>query len=302
MSCYFPLHGFRARTRNPSGKRSIVFSKSEGFVDQPVVVPCGQCIGCRLERSRQWAIRLTHEKKSHAHSCFVTLTYRDENLPEHGSIQVRDFQLFMKRLRKEVPQARIKYFHCGEYGENFQRPHYHALIFNCDFADRKYWRSENDQHYFTSNTLEDIWSHGFTVVGDVTFESAAYVARYVTKKLTGDCALEYLVIDKETGEILVERRPEYSTGSNGLGKAWFERFRDDYYPSDEVVLRGVRMRPPKYYDSLLEKTEQALLEKIKGDRKRNAKKFAHNNTGERLIVREVVKRAQFGLLKRGFEC
>jgi len=136
MACYHPIQAWRSKKVNKeTGKRSIVFQRSEAFVDMPVVVPCGQCIGCRLEKSRQWAIRCVHESKCHDDNIFVTLTYNNENLPKDGSLCLADLQKFMKRLRKKYG-AGIRYFACGEYGEKLKRPHYHVCIFGLNFPMR----------------------------------------------------------------------------------------------------------------------------------------------------------------------
>ena len=191
-------------TVNATGKRSIVFSPNQGYRDLPLEIPCGQCIGCRLERSRQWAIRISHEASLHEHNSFITLTYNNENLPKDLSLDVTHFQKFLKRLRAhtEDPDSDLypnilsqskkpRFFHCGEYGEKFARPHYHACMFDLDFADQKHWKTINGNKHYTSETLEKIWPFGFSTIGDVTFESAAYVARYVTKKITGKNALHH---------------------------------------------------------------------------------------------------------------
>ena len=201
MPCYHPLKGYKSKERNKSGKRSIVFNIKEGLYDQHVTVPCGQCIGCRLERSRQWAIRCSHEAQMHEKNCFITLTFSDEHLPEDRSVDVRHFQLFMKRLRKRYGDG-IRFFHCGEYGDHFGRPHYHACIFNHDFEDKKIWKqSGSGEIIYRSASLEELWPYGYSSVGEVTFESAAYVARYITKKVTGDPAQEhYEYIDPKSGK------------------------------------------------------------------------------------------------------
>ena len=129
MACYQPLKGYYSKSRNPNGKRNVVFNPQMGYRDRPVTVPCGQCIGCRLERSRQWAIRCYHEASMYERNSFVTLTYDDESLPLGGTLVFRDFQLFMKRLRKQYG-AGIRFYACGEYGEKFGRPHYHVCLFN----------------------------------------------------------------------------------------------------------------------------------------------------------------------------
>ena len=86
MPCYTPITGYASRALTKNGKRQIVFSPQKGFVDLPMTIPCGQCIGCRLEKARQWAIRCVHESKMWEHNSFVTLTYNDFNLPIDGSI------------------------------------------------------------------------------------------------------------------------------------------------------------------------------------------------------------------------
>ena len=246
MPCYSPIKGYRSKVLSPNGKRTIVFKPNLGFVDPPVLVPCGQCCGCRLERSRQWAIRCTHEASLHENNCFITLTFNDDNLPSDKSLDVRHFQLFMKRLRKQFG-SNIRYYHCGEYGEKFRRPHYHACIFNFDFPDKKIFKISNGHNLYTSVILSEIWPYGFSLIGDVTFQSAAYVARYIMKKVTGDLAKDhYEYIDPDTGEI-INLKPEYTTMSRrpGLGKGWFEKYKSDVYPDDFVILNGKKMKPPK---------------------------------------------------------
>lgn len=235
MPCSFPITGYRR------ADGSVTFKRSEGYVDRQVTVKCGRCFRCRLEHSRQWAMRIVHEASEHAASSFVTLTYDDRHLPVDGSLDVRHWQLFAKRLRKRV--GRFRFYHCGEYGEQNGRPHYHACLFGVDFrGDRRFYKSVGQNQLFTSELLEDTWGKGFCPIGDVDFESAAYVSGYVTKKLTGDRAEEYGL-----------RKAPYSTMSRrpGIGRSWIERWADQVYPRDEVVVRGRVMRPPKYYDEVV---------------------------------------------------
>ena len=93
---------YRGRTRSQNGKFPIVFTPKDGYYDMPIQVPCGQCAGRRLDQSKQWALRCVHEAQVHDENCFITLTYNNENLPKDGSLNKRDFQLFMKRLIKEM--------------------------------------------------------------------------------------------------------------------------------------------------------------------------------------------------------
>lgn len=304
MPCYHPQTGYRAQRVNPkTGKRSIVFSKNEGFVDLPVIVPCGQCIGCRLERSRQWAIRCVHEAQMYENNCFITLTYAPQYLPKNGTLVKQHYQKFMKRLRKKFGDG-IRYFACGEYGEKGDRPHYHAILFNFDFHDRILYKVQNGYKYYTSESLQKLWKYGFVVVGDMTFESAAYVARYVTKKVNGAKALEhYTKIDLQTGEVLSERIPEFILPSRkpGIGKPWLEKFSTDVYPDDFVVIREKKMKPPKYYDAQFDIANPEQFGKIKARRKHKALKLGENNTPERRCVREQIQVLKAKQLLRRYE-
>lgn len=300
MACFHPLSAFQLE----SGE--IVFSE-RGRIKRPLFLPCGQCVGCRLERSRQWAVRCMHEAQLHDFNVFVTLTYNDENLPTNLSLEYRDFQLFMKRLRKYYAGVPIRYYMCGEYGEDFQRPHFHACLFNCFFADRQYHaKLPSGSKLYTSKILETLWPYGFSSIGDVTFESAAYVARYVMKKRTGPQAeSHYERVDWATGEI-IQVKPEFNRMSlkPGIGAEWFDKYRDDVYSrsldheKDFVVMNGKKMKPPRYYDTLLKRAEDFASDYIEFFRAERAKKFGDNNSPERLAVREKVAEAALKLKVR----
>lgn len=216
-------------------------------------VACGRCVGCRLERSRQWAIRCMHEASLYERNCFLTLTYDDANLPDGGTLVRRDLQLFLKRMRKHVfsrTGRRFRFFGCGEYGDRTNRPHYHLLVFDFDFSDKKFWRRTPSGHQlFRSKALEGIWTAGASEIGSVTFDSAGYVARYCVKKIVGDRAGEhYARLDAEGRWYSV--LPEFGACSNrpGVGQPWLDRFKADVYPDDFVLVNGRKMRPPKFYD------------------------------------------------------
>lgn len=327
MPCYHPLTGYRARSPNPSGKYSLVFNKSEGYVDQEVTVPCGGCIGCRLEYSRQWAVRCMHEASLWQNNVFLTLTYAkppfvDKNgIPTLESTLRKDhFQKFMKKLRKHhqgkewtineeksdeflsVIHRPIRYFHCGEYGETFGRPHYHALLFNFDFDDKYLWRLSDCKTYkiYRSSALEKLWPHGFAEIGSVTMQSAAYVARYVVKKVKGKEAEDYYNRYRvDTGDCISHRYAEYVTMSRrpGIGKNWIDKWKDDVYPHDFTIIDGKQWKPPRYYDNQLPEKE---LAKIKGRRKKYAQtdSVIFNSTIPRRLTREKVKVAQTQHLTR----
>jgi len=301
MPCYFPLQGWKSRTTTANGKRKIVFSAAAGFPDLPVTVPCGNCIGCRLERSRQWGVRLMHEKQMHDLSIFVTLTYSDENLPSDGSLVKAHFQNFMKRLRKFHGKP-IRFFHCGEYGETTRRPHYHAILYGIDFADkRKHSENKQGDTIWVSDTLEKIWTHGHCQFGSVTSESCNYVARYIMKKVTGESATDhYTVLNLDTGEIN-RLQPEYITMSNrpGIGFTWFERFHKDVFPSDTIIANGKEQLPPRYYLRKLAEQSPKAEARIKAKRIKRAKKCASDSTPERLRTRLECRKAKISQLSRG---
>ena len=271
-----------------------------------VRIACGQCVGCRLKRSREWAIRCMHEASLNDVNCSITLTYDDDHVPPFNSLRYSDFQGFMKRVRARFSRVRVRFYMCGEYGEDFGRPHYHALLFGLDFLDKRYWRmSDTGFRLYRSSTLEDLWPFGNSEIGGVTFESAAYIARYCMKKVTGDLAdAHYEVVDVQTGEI-VRRTAEFNQMSlkPGIGASWLSRFRSDVYPAGKVVRPGgAKFNAPRYYDKIFE-----LLEKEKGDvgdelltyqRFLEASKHLEDQTPERLAVREKVAKATVGQLKR----
>jgi hypothetical protein len=305
MPCYKPITGYRSKFVNPkTGKRPIVFSPQNGYADMQVTVPCGRCIGCRLEYSRQWAVRCMHEAACHDDNAFITLTYAPEHLPSDYSIHKEELQKFFKRLRKNTG-VKLRYFACGEYGEQNNRPHYHAIIFGYNFPDKQLWsKTKNGDLLYRSDLLENTWQLGHSLIGEVTFESAAYVARYVTKKFKGDEdeKLEhYRIVDPETGEVhqqqtefcLMSRRP-------GIGREWLDKFKGDT-DKDFITIRGKKMKLPKYYDNVLEAENELEMMRRKAKRKKRAKDNAEDNTWARLAVKETVKKAQISQLKRGIE-
>ena len=244
MVCYHPVTGYRS----PSGQ--IVTSRKSGYSDREVTRACGGCVGCRLEYSRRWAVRIAHEASLYDSNVFLTLTYRDEDLSR--KCQSRRSRLAtLHETAQEAPGGRsIRFFHCGEYGETTHRPHYHAILFNYDFKDRKFLKqTENGHTIDTSADLDEIWRKGDCYIGSVTFESAAYCARYVMKKLTGHRKSEY-----------GSRAPEYSTQSRnpGVGKPWLEQWKTDVFPNDFVVINGQKQRVPGYYDDMVSSQEAKL--------------------------------------------
>lgn len=292
MACFRPVTAWK-----PDDGGSLVFREVRNA--REINIPCGQCIGCRLERSRQWAVRCMHESQMHAVSSFVTLTYADAHVPTDMSLDYRDFQLFMKRLRKRL--GSVRFFMCGEYGEQFLRPHFHACLFGAFFPDRVLFRQlPSGSNIYTSKILEELWPLGFSSIGDVTFESAAYVARYITKKVTGPAAEDhYKYLNYATGEIC-SRTPEFARMSlkPGIGAEWIKRYRSDVYTTDAVIVRGTRCKPPRYYDNYLESVDPFSKEYVDFLRAQRAQECASDNTEARLAVREEVAAARLQFKKR----
>lgn len=272
------IKGWRA----PGGE--IKFARPGAFEDLPITIACGRCWGCRLERSRQWSVRCIHESKSHEQNCFLTLTYSDEALPKDLSLDVEHWQKFAKRLRKKL--GKFRFLHCGEYGTEKERPHYHAIIFGMDFTeDRKpHTRTKHGDILYTSETLNKIWGHGYILIGDLTPESAAYVARYNMKKKHGEDAEKHYK----------GRKPEYITMSRnpGLGANWIKKWKTDVYPSDQVIVDGIVTRPPTFYDNEIAKTDPKLIQKMKAIRAKKNKGKDKDNTTDRLRTREKVSKAK----------
>lgn len=287
MPCYKPLEAYR------DGTGAIVFNRHKSLTKVPFQLPCGRCIGCRMERSRQWGMRCLHEAKMWPQNSFVTLTYGDEFMPPGGSLCVRDVQLFMKRLRKSREPERIRFFLGGEYGEENARPHYHALLFNCGFRDRvPFGKNKRGEILYTSRELSDLWSVdgrpiGHCTIGEVTFDSAVYCAKYALKKVNGDAAFEHYQVFDESGEIF-ERVPEFAVMSRrpGIGAPYYAKYGNEVRAHDTVVINGREVRPPRFYDTRTEVVDSTRLDRLKSTRKRKAVLGKPDNTPERLAVKE----------------
>lgn len=206
----------------------------------------------------------------------------------------------MKRLRKHFGSG-VRFYMCGEYGDELDRPHYHACLFGVDFSsDRKLWRNRQGFKLYRSPTLEILWPFGHSTIGDLTFETAAYTARYVMKKVTGDQSDEhYRRVDPETGEVL-QLVPEFNKMSlrPGIGAAFLEKYQGDIYPHDYVVVNGVKTKPPRYYDKKFSGVDPDAFDNLKGDRELAAYGLRSDSTPERLAVKEAVVTARLGQLKR----
>lgn len=248
-------------------------------------VRCGQCRGCRLEYSRQWAVRIMHEAQLHEWNTFVTLTYSEA--PE--SLRYSDFQAFMRRLRKARGYAR--FFCSGEYGEEKARPHFHAVLFGVRFQDGVYLgKSPAGFRLFRSEELSALWKLGHVSFGSVTFESAAYVARYVMKKVTGDGAAVHYGA----------RVPEFARMSlkPGIGARWLEKFWCDVFPAGRVVARGFESNAPRYYRKKFAERFPISARRQALEYSEEAQRKVGENSQSRLDAKAAVMVARLGMLKR----
>ncbi|AXH74177.1 MAG: replication initiator protein [Microviridae sp.] len=270
-------------------------------------LPCGRCVGCLLERAQSWMLRCMHEAQMHEHNSFLTLTYSTDQLPQDNSLNHKDFQKFIRALRKSTGQ-KIRYFMCGEYGEPTEknnyiaRPHFHCILFGYDFADKTMWRYENGNRIYRSATLEKFWKKGHSEIGNVSEASCGYVARYCLKKQHGETGKrEYAIIEPETGELLDEQRKHpYLCMSKkpGIGESWYKKYKSDVFPHDYCVSADGRQLPvPRYYRKLLEREDPKLSQEL---RQARIEKSINNpdNTPERLATREFCKQKQADRLIR----
>lgn len=308
MACFHPVSAFQPLAGGP-----LLFRERKDC--KAIQIACGQCIGCRLQRSSSWALRIMHESKSHASNCFITLTYSDSHLPDNNSLRYSDFQLFFKRLRKKFGNG-VRFYMCGEYGERFDRPHFHACIFGLDFDDKKVFSKSPSGHLiYTSDVLDNLWGKGFASTADLTFESAAYVARYVCKKVTGNNAeSHYERVNVLTGE-LFSVVPEFAKMSlkPGIGASWLRKYESDVTSGDYIVYDGRKLRVPRYYDKLVNRGDELLTdsacklrdemvsifrEEMKFRRGEIASQFEADQSVERLRVKEEVVKARFSQLRK----
>jgi len=267
---------------------------------------------CKIRRTTDWVTRVTHESQLHLDACFLTLTFSDEGLAlrelQRGThpydLDVKDWQLFAKRLRKNG--AKFRYFQVGEYGDQELRPHYHALIFGEGFrGDGEQWIDDKGHPVWTSDRIEKAWGYGIHTIGEATPETIQYVCKYVQKKLYGQ-ALKNLTerVDSLTGEC-VTVKPELASMSRGgrtgkgIGHGWWTEYRSDVFPDDFVVIKGKKVPTPRYYSQLLKLEDEPAYNAVLEERKRKAEKRAADNTPERRKVKAQVTKGRVNMKKRG---
>lgn len=308
MACYHPLTVWQSKMVNPDTGKKFIFFSSPSMNDlkmfDPIQLPCGKCIGCRLKYSRDWALRCVHEAKLHDRNCFITLTYDDDHIhwseiTGEQTLYKKDLQDFFKRLRRHIEPAKLRFYACGEYGDVTHRPHYHAIIFGYDFPDKKFFKIRGSYPTYISDLLTKIWKNGNTLVAGVSFDSCAYVARYVLKKLNGELANEkYEGIQKEF--VNMSRRP-------GIARDFYDKYKNDIFPYDECIVtdngKVRKCKPSRYYDRLFDIEQPDLMEEVKNKRKIQALKNSDVDSDgyisdERLADKESYTLAKLSKLKR----
>lgn len=300
MSCNKPLIAFQRWEKNGAGKRPISFSPSGDT--NPIALPCGQCMGCRVDRARSWAIRLHLETMQHKESCFVTLTYDQEYIPYGDTLVPEDLSRFIKRLRKYLGSHRIRFYGVGEYGGITQRPHYHAIIYGYDFPDRVVHIDRSDYTIDNSAILSRLWPLGHATVQSNSVEACAYVSKYAVKKITGEKAKDYyLRVDEQTGEIL-KIEPEFARMSRrpGIGFEWLRKYHSDIFPKGYVTNgKGIKIPPPEYFNKLYEKWFPEQWEKIRDERSEEVFERYNEFNEERAMAREAIQKSRFKTYKGG---
>lgn len=300
MACFHPISGWRSSRDVPFRFDSPpVFTGEREWLNSQIEVqkfPCGLCIGCRIDRSKDWSVRCVLEASQHKENCFITLTYDQEHLPAGGSLNFRDLTLFMKRLRKKFSDCKIRYYGVGEYGAKLQRPHFHIILFGFDFPDKRLWSKSLGNYLYRSASLESLWTYGYSTIGSVSLQSCAYVARYIQKKFLG-CNKEEVLNhygDKVPEDSRMSRRP-------GIASEWFEQYSTDIYPKDFLVVNGKKFKPSKYFDKLYKVNDPEGFYEIKQKRYERLMEHVEENTNERLAVREQCLNARIKKLCRKFE-
>lgn len=313
MSCYHPLVALKIDQTQSFRPKYKVIGSLEGFGSfdhikdvysyaDPILVPCGQCKGCRVDLSRAWADRMVLEFDHTKKAVFVTLTYDDEHLPlsdlGYPTVLKSDLQTFMKDLRgnKYYDGKEIRFFGSAEYGSLRKRSHYHVILFGLSLDDFRFDRDDPDddghirdfqqpsffvgrtdhhlyydgqnklhQPYYRCPHLDNVvWKKGRCCIAEFSWESAAYTARYVRKKLNGELSDVYFEKHINPPFALMSRRP-------GIGSYFIEDHPEkDLFEERLLSFKG-KLRPlPNFIFDKLADIDPIRYNEIKEQRKRLA--------------------------------
>lgn len=293
--CYSPKKAWQYTDFEGNSKISFDVTKAPNGT-KFINIPCGQCIGCRLDYSREWANRLMIEAKTAKNAYFVTLTYDDMHLPIQKNVNKKtgeyfeSYPLVKEHVKKFIKDLRnkyayeyqtqgIKYYIAGEYGDISGRPHYHMLLYNAPIKDLTFYKASPNGILKNSEMLQKLWGKGYVVIADLCWETAAYTARYVMKKIKGKGSKEHY---NENG-----LEPEFILSSKGIGRDYYEINKEKIYKNDEIIIMGKgrqpqKIKPPRYYDKLYAEENPEKMEAIKERRmeiaERNQKKVLDNSS------------------------
>lgn len=346
MPCYHPLirvenlnkiqkaldghKYFKATIEHPNDYLQRIEELKNNLNYRYQLIPCGNCIGCRLEYSREWANRGYLETKSWKQNWFVTITYDDENMTTleetkdqneitywnngtwNGTLVPKELTQFIKNVRqimkRKYNEDNIRFMACGEYGEEGQRPHYHIIFFNLNLPTDTFFEPKiiNKETYFRNKIIEQAWTKGISNISEATWNNIAYTARYITKKVNGKTSSEHYASKGQTKEFLrVSRAP-------GIGRYYYDEKKEEIYKNDEIIIvnkeGAISTKPPKYFDKLYEKDNPEHWKEIKAKRIRMAKMNAkledqtHSLTRlNHLAIKERTKASKVQTLKRSME-
>lgn len=297
MRCFHPMTAWFV-----DGQKVPVINESQprNAISDSFGLRCGRCIGCRIQTAESWVVRCVHESRMHKWNSVVTLTYDPKFVPYQGQLVYSHFQKFVRKARRKL--GPFSYYGCGEYGDISERPHFHACLFGLRFPDRKYFKRAGDgSNLYTSAVLSDLWGKGHCTVGDFSSKSAAYVARYVVKKVTGERASShYERIDTLTGEVF-QLEPEFNMMSlkPAIGKRFWDKYKEELLVRDGCIVDGKAKRVPKTYDRWLTAIDPMRMGGIESERQLKALPYWEDMTAARLAVQEVCAKAVLSVKQRG---
>lgn len=287
MACYHPIPALRI------GATVQLWPQPAGV--ENLAVPCGRCTGCTSSRATAWGNRAEHEASRWRWNCFATLTYDDSHLPAEGHLDAPALQRFLKRLRIRTARDRagissnrrhsIRYLACGEYGEETERPHYHAVLFNCSFEDRYIVGHER----YGSHTLSELWPYGMAEFAPFTVGRAQYVAQYALKKIgAGDADKDG--VWRPAPFLRMSLRP-------AIGKAWVQQYADDlkkgFFTRD-----GSKHAIPRTYYEWIKKDRPDLAAEIEHRKELHLQQHRERNHPARQQAAEIIHRQKKERLER----
>ena len=270
MPCYHPLRAWRTH----SGEVQLGKEPPDGHAQhklshttQSLLLPCGNCLGCRTNRAQTWALRCQLELQNHKEAVFATLTYDDEHKPI--TLDKTHVSTYLKKIRKTIPN-KLRFFASGEYGEYTQRPHYHAIIYGAS--------------QLHTPQLEKAWEKGHIHVDTATPANIAYTAGYCSKKI-GYRREPHERIDPSTGEVYTWQPPFIQMSRNPGIAAHAKTFLSSWRLY--AVKDGHKMKVPRYFkdawkaaatleeiDQLRQEIDQLNLHALTTEQLRAAEKLA----------------------------